>query len=67
MEYLKERREGSGKDMSGGTRYGGELRKERRDLNEGRRYREALSKRKKGSEWRKKIRRRIGKEGRDLL
>ncbi len=35
---MKERREGSGKDMGGGTRYGGELRKERRDLIGGVRY-----------------------------
>jgi hypothetical protein len=41
---LEEKREGSGKDMSGGTSYGGELRKERRDLSGERRYRGELRK-----------------------
>jgi hypothetical protein len=37
-ENIEQRKNGRGKDMSGGTRYGGELRKERRDLSGGKRY-----------------------------
>jgi hypothetical protein len=61
QEEDKERFEKRRRDLSGGRRYRGELRKER-DLSDCRKkIWRRIEKRKKSSEWRKKIRRRIEK------